>query len=106
LAALVANSCKDTAKAWAVLGSSKTAGPSISTRKATLNRFLKEKTVTDGFASWLRYHYYTDDKMILRAYAPEDIGRFNGLVGFFRRYGEQYGFDYLMSRLRATKNPP
>src|SRR5262249_34593712 len=32
LAALVANSCKDTAKAWAVLGSSKTAGPSIPTR--------------------------------------------------------------------------
>jgi membrane-bound lytic murein transglycosylase MltF len=45
--------------------------------KATLNRFLKEKTVTDGFASWLRYHYYTNDKMILRAYAQEDIGRFN-----------------------------
>jgi membrane-bound lytic murein transglycosylase MltF len=64
--------------------------------KATLNRFLKEKTVTDGFASWLRYHYYTNDKMILRAYAQEDIGRFNGLVGFFWRYGEQYGFDYLM----------
>ena len=34
--------------------------------------------------------------MVLRAYAPEDIGRFNGLVGFFRRYGDQYGFDYLM----------
>jgi membrane-bound lytic murein transglycosylase MltF len=64
--------------------------------KATLNRFLKEKTVTDGFASWLRYRYYTNDKMILRAYAQEDIGRFNGLVSFFRRYGEQYGFDYLM----------
>jgi len=64
--------------------------------KATLNRFLKEKTVTYGFASWLRHRYYTDDKMVLRAYAPEDIGRFNGLVGFFQRYGEQYGFDYLM----------
>ena len=34
--------------------------------------------------------------MVLRAYAPEDMGRFNGLVGFFRRYGDQYGFDYLM----------
>jgi membrane-bound lytic murein transglycosylase MltF len=64
--------------------------------KATLNRFLAEKTVTYGFASWLRRRYYTDNKMVLRAYAPEDIERFNGLVGFFQRYGDQYGFDYLM----------
>jgi membrane-bound lytic murein transglycosylase MltF len=64
--------------------------------KATLNRFLAEKNVTYGFASWLRHRYYTDNKMVLRAYAPEDIGRFNGLEGFFRRYGKQYGFDYLM----------
>jgi hypothetical protein len=41
--------------------------------------------------------------MILRAYAQEDIGRFNGLVVFFRRYGEQYGFDYLM--IAATGLP-
>jgi membrane-bound lytic murein transglycosylase MltF len=64
--------------------------------KATLDRFLQEKTITYGFASWLRQRYYRDDKMIKRAYAPEDIGRFNGLVAFFRRYGDQYGFDYLM----------
>jgi membrane-bound lytic murein transglycosylase MltF len=52
--------------------------------------------VTFGFISWLRERYYTDDKMIRRAYAPEDMKRFNELVGFFRRYGDQYGFDYLM----------
>jgi membrane-bound lytic murein transglycosylase MltF len=63
---------------------------------AALNQFLKEKTVSYGFASWMRYHYYTDAKMVKRAYSPEDIGRFNGYVGLFRRYGDQYGFDYLM----------
>ena len=64
--------------------------------KATLNRFLQEKATENAFANWLVYRYYTNDKMVLRAFAPEDIGRFNGLVGFFRRYGDQYDFDYLM----------
>jgi membrane-bound lytic murein transglycosylase MltF len=64
--------------------------------RAALNRFLQEKTATDGFATWLLHRYYAGDKMIMRAYAPEDVGRFKGLVGFFRRYGDQYGFDYLM----------
>jgi membrane-bound lytic murein transglycosylase MltF len=64
--------------------------------KATLNRFLQEKTAENAFANWLVYRYYTNDKMILRAFAPEDIGRFNGLADFFRRYGDQYDFDYLM----------
>jgi membrane-bound lytic murein transglycosylase MltF len=64
--------------------------------KTTLNRFLQEKATENEFANWLRYRYYTNEKMALRAYAPEDIGRFNGLVNFFKRYGDQYGFDYLM----------
>jgi membrane-bound lytic murein transglycosylase MltF len=63
---------------------------------AALNRFLQEKASENAFANWLIYSYYTNDKMVLRAFAPEDIGRFNGLVSFFRRYGDQYGFDYLM----------
>ena len=53
--------------------------------KAVLDRFIREKTATYGFASWLRKRYYTDDKMLRRAYAPEDMERFNELVGFFRR---------------------
>lgn len=64
--------------------------------KAKLDTFLKEETVAYGFASWLREHYYTDEKMVRRAYAPEDMDRLNGLVGYFRHYGDQYGFDYLM----------
>jgi len=64
--------------------------------KAVLDSFIREKTVTYGFWSWLRKRYYTDDKMLRRAYAPEDMERFNELVGYFRRYGEQYNFDYLM----------
>jgi len=64
--------------------------------KATLNRFLQEKVAENAFANWIVYRYYTNEKMVLRAFALEDIGRFNGLVGFFQRYADQYGFDYLM----------
>jgi membrane-bound lytic murein transglycosylase MltF len=64
--------------------------------KAKLDTFLKEKTVTYGFASWLRKRYYTEEKMVRRAHSPEDMDRFNNLVGYFRRYGDQYSFDYLM----------
>jgi membrane-bound lytic murein transglycosylase MltF len=73
--------------------------------EATLNRFLQEKAAENAFANWLLYRYYTNDKMVLRAYAPEDIGRFNGLVGFFRRYGDRYGFDYLMIAAQGYQEP-
>ena len=52
--------------------------------------------MTYGFASWLRKRYYTDDKMVQRAYAPQDMQRFRQLIAYFRRYGDQYSFDYLM----------
>jgi len=64
--------------------------------KAVLNKFVAEKSVTYGFASWLRKRYYTDDKMVHRAYAPQDMQRFRQLIAYFRRYGDQYSFDYLM----------
>jgi len=64
--------------------------------KAVLDKFIAEKTVTYGFASWLRKRYYTDDKMVQRAYAPQDMQRFRQLIAYFRRYGDQYSFDYLM----------
>lgn len=64
--------------------------------KAVLNKFIAKKTETYGFISWLKNRYYTNDKMVRRAYAPEDMERFNELVGYFRRYGDQYNFDYLM----------
>ena len=31
--------------------------------------------------------------MVRRAYAPEDMKRFNEYVEFFRRYGAEYSFS-------------
>lgn len=79
----------DGAIAWAI----RTNSPVL---KAKLDAFVDKIRVDTDFGSWLKKRYYGDDKMVRRAYAPQDIARFNELVGFFRRYGDQYGFDHLM----------
>jgi membrane-bound lytic murein transglycosylase MltF len=64
--------------------------------KQTIDQFLAQKKIASSFVPWLRKRYYTDDKMVRQAYAPEATQRFDNLVQFFRRYGDQYGFDHLM----------
>jgi membrane-bound lytic murein transglycosylase MltF len=64
--------------------------------KKELNAFFEKHRVGSDFGSDLRNRYYTKEKMVRRAYAPEDMKRFNEYVGFFRRYGTEYNFDYLM----------
>jgi membrane-bound lytic murein transglycosylase MltF len=64
--------------------------------KAELDAFVEKNRVGTNFGSILRKRYYTDQKMLRRAFAPEDQKRFNELVEFFRRYAAEYDFDYLM----------
>ncbi len=61
-----------------------------------LNAFFEKNRVGTAFGNDLRRRYFSDDKMLRRAHAPQDTKRFNELVEFFRRYGTQYDFDYLM----------
>jgi len=61
-----------------------------------LNAFFEQNRVGTSFGNGLRKRYFADDKMLRRANAPADMQRFNELVEFFRRYGAQYDFDYLM----------
>jgi membrane-bound lytic murein transglycosylase MltF len=64
--------------------------------KAEIDAFVGKNKVGTSFGNGLRKRYYTDDKMVRRAYAPEDMKRFDELIGFFRRYGAEYNFDHLM----------
>ena len=64
--------------------------------KAELNLFSEKRRVGTNFGSDLRNRYYTDQKIVRRAYAPEDMKRFNEYVEYFWRYGVEYSFDYLM----------
>ena len=63
---------------------------------AELNAFFDQSRVGTSFGNDLRKRYFSDDKMLKRAQAPADMKRFGELVEFFRRYGAQYDFDYLM----------
>jgi len=63
---------------------------------AALNEFLadhKEGTLTGNI---LINRYIRDFDWSKNALALEDYERFEGLVGIFETYGEQYGLDYLL----------
>ncbi|WP_457580585.1 transglycosylase SLT domain-containing protein [Ensifer canadensis] len=64
--------------------------------KTALDAFVKTHRVGTTFGNMLKNAYYKSDKMLKRAYAPEDMERFQQLVEIFRKHGGTYSFDYLM----------
>lgn len=63
---------------------------------AALNDFLAGHREGTLFGNILMNRYLRDFDWVANALAPEDFGRFEKVVGIFRKYGEEYGFDYLM----------
>ncbi|HEV7322840.1 MAG TPA: lytic transglycosylase F [Ensifer sp.] len=61
-----------------------------------LNDFVKTHRIGTTFGNILKNTYYKGDKMLKRAYAPEDVARFKQLVEIFRKHGSTYSFDHLM----------
>lgn len=64
--------------------------------KAELNAFVATHKVGTTFGNILRNTFFKQDKIVKRAYAPDDVARFQKLVEIFRKYGGSYSFDYLM----------
>lgn len=64
--------------------------------KAVLDEFVKGHRIGTTFGNILRNKYYKSDKMLKRAYAPDDVERFKQLVAIFRKHGGNYSFDHLM----------
>lgn len=64
--------------------------------KAELNKFIATHKVGTTFGNIIRNKYYRSDKMLKRAYAAEDIEKFNDLLALFRKHGDAYSFDYIM----------
>ncbi|MDE1992315.1 MAG: lytic transglycosylase F [Rhizobiaceae bacterium] len=64
--------------------------------KAALNSFVATHKIGTTFGNMLRNSYYRQDKIVKRAYSPDDVDRFQRLVEIFRKYGGSYSFDYLM----------
>jgi membrane-bound lytic murein transglycosylase MltF len=64
--------------------------------KAELNRFVEKHRIGTTFGNILRNRYYKDERVLRRAYAPEEAEKFARLVDIFRRYGATYSFDHLL----------
>ncbi|TCL75685.1 lytic transglycosylase F [Rhizobium sp. BK251] len=64
--------------------------------KAALDAFVKDHKIGTTFGNILKNRYYTSDKMLHRAYAPNDVERFKELVAIFRKHAQTYSFDYIM----------
>jgi membrane-bound lytic murein transglycosylase MltF len=63
---------------------------------AEVNAFLKEYPKVMGSAETHFKRYASKWKQLHGARASEEMAKFEQLIGYFRRYGETYGFDYLM----------
>jgi len=64
--------------------------------KALLDEFAESHKIGTTFGNVLRNKYFKSDTMLKRAYSPDDVERFKSLVSIFRKYGQEYSFDYLM----------
>lgn len=61
-----------------------------------LNDFLKDNREGTLTGNILKNRYYRDFDWAANALEGEDYNRFEKLRHIFEKYGEQYGFDYLM----------
>ena len=65
--------------------------------KAKLDDFLEQHSAkADALIAYVIKRYYSQDKMVRRAYAPDEMKKFEELIGYFKRFGDQYGFNHLM----------
>jgi membrane-bound lytic murein transglycosylase MltF len=63
---------------------------------AMVNDFIKEHKVGTSFGNTLLRTYLADPKWIKNSTATDELKNFQVTVEFFKKYGTQYGFDWLM----------
>lgn len=63
---------------------------------AELNGFLPSHKVGTSFFQALVRKYLKNTQYVLNATATPEMAKFDAVVALFRKYGQQYGFDYLM----------
>jgi len=64
--------------------------------KARVDRFIEANRTGTLLGNMLFKRYLQDTKYVKNALAEEDRRRFGTLVTLFRKYSDQYDFDYLM----------
>jgi len=64
--------------------------------KAVLDKFVTGHARGTTFGNTIVNRYVKDPKFVKNAAAADEQRKFGEVVGFFRKYGEQYDMDYLL----------
>jgi membrane-bound lytic murein transglycosylase MltF len=64
--------------------------------KAVLDDFVKTHRLGTAFGNTLFKRYISDKKFIKNATSQEEIRKFESYVEYFKKYGAEYNFDYIM----------
>ncbi|HKA18806.1 MAG TPA: transglycosylase SLT domain-containing protein [Blastocatellia bacterium] len=63
---------------------------------AAINEFVKDHKVGTAFGNTLMRRYFQNPKWIANSTSEEEVKKFKSAVEFFKKYANQYGFDWLM----------
>ncbi|HKD84962.1 MAG TPA: lytic transglycosylase F [Terriglobales bacterium] len=93
--------------AWAVRKNS----PQL---KQLLDEFIAPRALGTSFGNTLLRRYLQNTQWVKNSISPDEMKKFQTLVAYFKKYGNEYGFDYLMiaaqgyqeSRLEQNKRGP
>jgi membrane-bound lytic murein transglycosylase MltF len=93
--------------AWAVRKNS----PQL---KQLLDEFIAPRALGTSFGNTLLRRYLQNTQWVRNSISPDEMKKFQTLVAYFKKYGNEYGFDYLMiaaqgyqeSRLEQNKRGP
>lgn len=64
--------------------------------KAELDVFVKKNALRTAFGNITFQKYLQSTKFVKNATADADLKRFSDLIALFRKYGEQYGLDWVL----------
>ena len=64
--------------------------------RAAVNRFVAAHKQGTSFGNQVFARYLKSTKFVKSALDPEEVAKYERTVGLFRKYGEQYEFDWLM----------
>jgi membrane-bound lytic murein transglycosylase MltF len=64
--------------------------------KDEISAFVEEHRVGTSFGNTILRRYDTNTQLVRNAQSEEGRKRFSELIGLFRKYGDEYGFDALM----------
>jgi len=66
-----------------------------------VNEFVKDHKAGTSFGNTLLQRYYKDTKWAKNSSTPQEMEKFKGAIAFFKKYADQYNFEWLMIAAQA-----